>query len=275
MKNNGKILSGALFLLLLAGVVVPGSAQIYTLNNANASLIVDATVGVTGYYVDGVNQVKSQWFYYRIGDGGAESAINTIGSPVLGPGDARTLDLTYGNGQYSARVVYSLTGGSSGTGNSSLNQTLTFLNSSASPLALRFFDYSDFDLKGGAGGPQSLNFTTTSVGGFRTNGFTQTAGAATVTSRLVSGGTAPSHIEAALYNQTLASLGNGTSTTLNDIMGPVSGDVTGTFEWDVTVPAGSSLSISKVTSLQAVPEPTAAGLVAMGLVAMLYRRRRI
>jgi hypothetical protein len=275
MKNNGKILSGALFLLLLAGIVVPSSAQIYTLNNGNSVVTIDTSAGLTGYLVDGSSQAKSQWFYYRIGDSGAESPISSLGSAVGMQSDARSLNLSYWNGQYSAKVVYTLTGGSGGTGQSSLNQSISFTNGTASPINLRFFDYSDYDLTGVSGG-QSLQFGTSAIGpSLTTNSFSQSVGTATVSSLLISGARTVGHVEAALYNQTLASLTDAAPTTLNNVMGPVSGDVTATFEWDVTIPAGGNLGISKLISMQAVPEPSALGLLAMGLVAILRRRNRI
>jgi hypothetical protein len=171
-------------------------------------------------------------------------------------------------------VVYTLTGGTPGTGTSSLNQSISFLNKTASSLSLSFFDYSDFDLDGVAGG-QSLAFSTTAIPSLRTNKFTQTFASSWLTTSLNSGTNFPSHVEAALFNQTLGKLQDGVPSVLNDVMSAGAGDVTGAFEWDATLPANGSLSISKLINMQVlIPEPSVLSLLALGLVAALYRRSR-
>ena len=269
-----------LFLLLLAGMVVPGEAQIFFLNDANSLVTIDASapapVGMTSYQVNGIQEVRNQWFYYRIGNLGPENPIEAIGGLTFSQSNARTLDLTYANAQYSARIVYTLTGGALGSGQSSLNQSITFLNkSTSSDLSLHFYDYSDFDLDATSAG-QSLQFLTTAAPTLRTNKFTQTFGSSWLTTSLSSGTNFPSHVEAALYNQTLAKLLDANPTTLNDVLGPVLGDVTGTFQWDVTLPPEASLSISKLITMQVtlVPEPSMVGLLALGLIATIYRKCR-
>jgi hypothetical protein len=267
-------------LLLTVGMVDESNAQTFTLNNGNSVLQINASslAGMTSYTVDGVSQAAQQWFYYRIGNSGSEKPIETIslGTPSFAnPSDARSLDLTYSNSLYSARVVYQLTGGSAGSGQSSLNETVTFLNkSTTSTLDLRFFDYSDFDLNGVPGG-QSLQFTTTSIPTLRTNSFTQTLGVSTLTSRLISGADTLSHVQAALFPTILTSLNDGNPTTLNDAMSSGPGDVTGAFEWEVTLAANGTLSISKLISMQGlvVPEPSALALLTLGFL-LLPRHRR-
>jgi len=267
--------SAGVLVLLLAGLAAQSQAQSFTLNNGNSAVTINtaASAGMASYLVDGVNQVQDQWFYYRIGSVGPEAPIDSISLPNASQSDARTLDLSYANVQYSARVVYTLTGGAAGSGQSGLNETITFLNESATqPLSLSFFDYSDYDLNGVAGG-QTLQFGTTSIPTTWINHFTQTMGPSSLTTKLTSGVFAPSHVEAALYNQTLASLNDGSPTTLNDNLGPVTGDVTGTFEWDVTLAPDTSLTISSLISVQ-VPEPSVLGVFAVGLVAVVCRTRR-
>lgn len=269
---------GCVSFLLLAGIVVQGNAQTFTLADGNSVVQVKASspAGMMNYWVNGANQVSGQWFYYRIGNSGPENPIDTIGGLTPFQSDARSLDLTYGNPFYSARVVYSLTGGGPGSGTSGLNETISFLNkSTTSPLSLSFFDYSDFDLLGGPLG-QTLQFTTTTIPVLRTNRFIQTLGAASVAVSLNSGTNYPSHVEAALSPLTLASLTDPGATTLNDVIGPVFGDVTGAFQWDVTLAANSSLTISKLIRLEGIPipEPATLGLLALGLVAALGHRCR-
>jgi hypothetical protein len=271
-----RLLGCTLFLLLLAGTVVRSDALPFTLNSGNSVVQIkaDSTAGMTSYLVDGVNQVKGQWFYYSVGTSVAESPIESIGPLTWVQSAANSLDLSYDNLQYRARVVYTLTGNTPGSGKSKLNEAITFLNKpeSTGDLVLRFFDYSDFDLTGVSGG-QSLQFFTTPIPVTRVNRFNQTMGANWLNATISSGTNYPSNVEAALYSQTLAKLTDLDLDTLSGAMGPVSGDVTGTFEWDVTLKPGYSLTISKLYDMQ-IPEPSAAGLLALGLAAALYRRNR-
>jgi large repetitive protein len=261
--------------LALVGVVLEGQGQIYNLNNGNSSVTVDASAGILNYQVNGLPQMSSQWFWYRLGNVGPERPINTVGPLTPVQSDARTLDLSYASLQYSARVVYTLTGGSIGSGSSSLTEAITFLNTSTSTLDLHFFDYTDFDLLGGGAG-QTIQFGTTTIPVPRINKFTQTLGPVTATVSLTAGLYNPSAAEAALFNQTLASLNDGGPTTLNNNLGPLAGDVTGAFQWDVSLAAGNSLTISQIVSLASVPvpEPSVLALFALGLLGALYRKNR-
>jgi hypothetical protein len=263
-----RFVGSGLVLLLLGTIIIPNaSGQIFGLTNGNSIVGVSASTpaGMFNYAVDGVNQVNNQWFYYRAGSMTSEASIDSIGTLTAVQSDARDLSLTYSAAGYSARVVYSLVGGSSGSGQSGLNETITFINNSAtSDLTLSFFDYSNFQL-GGTPTGQTLQFGTSVIPPpVHYNSFTQTAGSLSLTSKLISI-TSPTHIEAALYNQTLASLTDNAPTTLDDNPGPVSGDVTGTFEWDVDLAPDASLTISQLVDITPIPEPSSALLLALGL----------
>jgi len=273
-----KLAASALFMVLLCATIPQASGQTYNLSNGNSVVSVNATpsspnAGMFNYSVNGVNQVVNQWFYYRAGSMGYQSSIDNIGALTPVQSDARDLSLTYAGSQYSAQVVYKLTGGSLGSSSSSLNETVTFLNTSSTALTLSFFEYANFGL-GGTPTGQTLQFNQSLIPPpAHYNGFTQTAGSLSLTEQ-VSGGVGggspgavnPSHVEAANYNQTLTELNSGTPITLNDHAGPVTGDVTGTIEWDISLNPNTSLSLSKVISITSVPEPSSTLLLGLGFV---------
>ena len=273
----------ALFVVLLGVTIPKASGQIYNLSNGNSALSVNdgSSAGMYSYTVDGAPQDQQQWFWYRAGTMTSQMSINTIGTVSAVQSDARDLSLTYTGSQYTAKVVYSLTGGSAGSGQSGLNETITFVNtSSSSSLSLAFFDYNNFEL-GGVPSGQSLQFNTTAIPPPpHYNSFTQMAGSLSLTEQVtggIGGGSPanvnPSHIEAAPYNQTLTELNSGSAVTLDDNPS-VSGNVTGTFEWDVNLAPGTSLTISSLINITSVPEPSSMVLLALGLVAATALGRR-
>jgi predicted protein tyrosine phosphatase len=269
---------GSVLLLAFLGATIgDASGQIFNLSNGNSAVSVNASSpsGMFNYSVDSINQVDNQWFYYRAGGMTSQASIDSLGALIATQSSARNLSLTYTGDQYTARVVYTLTGGSSGSGQSGLNESVTFINtSSTASLKLSFFDYANFAL-GGASSGQTLQFGTSSLPPpTHYNNFVQTGGGMSLTASLISGGS-PTHVEAATYSQTLSGLNSGSSITLNDNAGPVSGNVSGTFEWDTTLAPGSSLTISELVSV--VPEPSNIWLLAFGLavgaiVSRLHKR---
>jgi PEP-CTERM motif len=271
-----RLVGSVLPLALLCAMIPEASGQTYNISNGNSVVSVNATpsanAGMFNYSVNAVNQAVDQWFWYRAGSMSSQSSIDTIGALTATQSDARDLSLTYSGSQYSATVVYKLTGGSAGSGQSGLNEGITFLNTSSANLTLSFFDYANFQL-GGTPSGQTLQFKSSSIPPpLHYGSFTQTAGPLSLTTQItggIGGGSPgavnPSHIEAANYNQTLTELNSGTPITLDDNPGPVSGNVTGTFEWDVTLAPGTSLTLSSLINITSVPEPSSLMLLALGL----------
>jgi hypothetical protein len=63
---------------------------------------------------------------------------------------------------------------------------------------------------------------------------------------------------------------------LNDVNGPVGpGDVTWALQWDLIIPAGGSLGISKDKSrhINFVPEPSSLALAGLSAVVLAFRRK--
>ena len=240
-------------------LVFSSQAQIITLQDGNSIAKIDpyGQVGMFDWTVGGIDQLKRQWFWYRVGSSGPESSIDTISAPTVTqsvPYQATTL---YGNPAFSVEVTYLLTGGAA---SSTLSETIAIVNHTATNLDFHFFQYSDVDL-GGIPGDQSVVLNATLARARQTS---LSSGFAVETALQNA-----NHREAALVGQTLAGLNDAFATTLNDNLMAGPGDVTFAFQWDYTIAAGDSRIISKIKT---VPEPSAIALMALGLLAFTLRR---
>jgi len=243
--------------------------SIYTLSDGNSVVQIDGAsqTGLFNWSVDGQNQASQQWFWYRVGSSGGESSINTIGAATAVQSDASHLSLTYTASQFSIQIVYSLLGGSGGSGASDLSEQVNISN--PSHLDFHFFQYSDLDLGGTAGG-DSIQLGTNLSGMF--NEAFQSEAGTTLAETVTSPGA--NHASAAFFNSTLTLLNDGNPTTLNGNAGPLGpGDVTWAFEWDSTQ---TSILVSKDLNISGVvPEPSTLSLLSSAIVAFgLWRNRR-
>jgi len=244
-------------------------ATVYTLTDGNSSVQIDGAsqAGLFDWVIDGQDQAKQQWFWYRVGSSGPESSIDTIGPASAVQSDPSHLSLTYTASQFSIQIVYSLLGGSFGSGASDLSEQVNISN--PSQLSFHFFQYSDLDLNGTAGADS------VSLGKNLQNKFNeamQSEGSAVLAEVVAPGAT---HGEAGISPATLNSLNDGSATTLNDSAtsaGP--GDVTWAFQWDLS---STSILLSKDLNISgvAVPEPATASLFVSAIVAFgLWRNHR-
>jgi hypothetical protein len=146
-------------------------------------------------------------------------------------------------------------------------ETITVLNTSGAALNFSLFQYSNFDLLGTPGG-DTVTFT-----GW--DAVKQTEGVFGIQEGIIQ--PTASFREAALtgLGGTLDKLANVANYDLNNIGGPLSGDVTWAFQWDYLIPDGQSLDVYKDKTLIApqVPEPTSTMLLAVGVGALALRRR--
>jgi hypothetical protein len=245
---------------------------IETLTDQNSTALVDpnSQSGMFSWTVDGVQQMFQQWFWYRVGAAGPEHSIDTISAPAINRPAANDLTTTYGNGNFSIRVDYVLTGGAAGSGGADMGETLTINNLTTNSLDFHFFQYSDFDLNGSLSG-DTVQLKKNGVGLYYEAD--QTKGATTLAETVTTPGA--NEGETAFYNSTLVKLNNAGPDTLNDNAGPTGpGDVTWALEWDTTIAAGGSFIISKDKAISTVPEPSALALVCLGLAGFVWQRRR-
>lgn len=244
-----------------------------TLTDLNSFATVDTRAGMTGWTVDGVNQLKQQSFWFRVGAAGGEAAL---GSLVLGTvattdtngnGLADTLYLPYLGGGFKVEVTYTLRGGTTGSGTSDIGEAITVTNTGGTSLDFHFFQYCNLSLNG-----QAVNSSV-----LIENGRTaiQTNGAAGTSETVIA--PRPSRYEAGFAPNILASLMDGSPTTLSNSSGPVGpGDLAWAFQWDRALAPGGSFLISKDKYLAApVPEPLtmASAILAIGGLGSYLRKR--
>src|SRR5208282_4220395 len=153
-------------------------------------------------------------------------------------------------------------------------ETFTINNLSGISQTFHFYQYSDFDL-GGVSGGQSVLFSSNGSGQQYQVVQTDAAGRTLtgVISAVTGGTSVQSEVQAGLVDGTQFGLGGGGPVTLNNTLSIGPGNAEYAYEWDATLAAGSSITISEI---QSVPEPSAMALAASGMLALalLYWRRQ-
>jgi hypothetical protein len=221
--------------------------------------------GMNSWVVDGQNQLYQQWFWYRTALQTREYSIDTIGAPTIVQNSPSQATSTYTGVGFTLSVTYDLVGGAGGSGQSTVNESITINNTTASPLGFNLFQYSDYNLGG-----VDMDVVQIQAG----YGYALvTSGPLSLAEAVVT--PAANNGEVAPYDQTLLKLNNGAIDSLNGSLGPSApGDNTFAFQWPFTIAPNGSQIISKVKSLQVqvIPEPTTAGLAMLGLGALVGRR---
>jgi hypothetical protein len=248
-----------------------------TLIDGNSELSIDpaSSAGVNSWLVEGQQQLFTQWFWYRVGDVGTgtrEYSIDTLSAPTV-TSSATSATIAYSGSLFDISVTYLLGGGTVGSGQSVLNEDILIVNKSGAALDLQFFQYSDFDLAGTAGGDSVLLDPSTSPFelAYQWDGnIGLTEGIVTINPFAGRGdvGFAPSIV---------SQLNDGGITDLSNTAGPIGpGDVEFAFQWDLAIGAGDSVTISKIKDLNVyvIPEPTTAALSLLGLGFFAVRRMR-
>lgn len=265
-------------------LLAPGAqAQVIPLTDGNSLATVNlggaGVAGMNSWLINGQSQLSQQWFWYRVGNT-PQASINTISLATVNSVSANFLSATYldANHRFSINVSYFLQGGTPGTWNSDISESISVANLTATPLDFHFFQYSDFDLAGSNLGDQVSISKDTSVPppnyfrALQTKFNTPTQLAETMDLPYAN------HAEAAFAGAggTLAQLNSGSPYTLNDNLTAGPGDVTWAFEWDVLIGGNSSLDIIKDKRLEVapIPEPASLGLLSLGLLAYALRRQR-
>ena len=265
------ILGKAICLVGVVGLVpaVFTAEAAVTLTSGNSTLAIDtgSSAGAYNWTVDGTNQLYQQWFWYRIGAAGPESSIDALSTAnvqMLGADMAR---ITYTGASLKVEVTYMLNGGSEGSHQSDVGESIRLTNLTASSMDLHFFQYSDFDL-----GNTVNDDTVTLVYPGKVRQADGPGGLELSETSVIA---APGHYELGFFANTLNKLNDANPTTLSDgatTLGP--GDVTWAFEWDPTLAGNGTYLISKDKMMEPVPEPATLVLLAGGAMSLLLRRRR-
>lgn len=254
------------------------SGQIVVLEDGNASTTIDPDVvggqmGQTNWTVNGVNHMFEQWFWIRAGNDTAERPISSLVKFAQQTSDTNfaedprhdTLSLGYvepGAARYQVFGTFTLRGGAPGQTLSDVAETLTIKNLTNAPLSFSFFQYADFDINGTAAGDSGQILLGRIPQQFE--------GGAFVTESVET--PAPTRWQMDFFPVIRSSLGDAAITNLNNAAGPVGpGDLNWSLQWDFTLQPNQEYIISKDKII--VPAPGAMGVLAIGGLALVRRRR--
>ena len=260
------------------GFMAAAVGDTIALQNNNSAVTIDPTsqAGVNSWTVNGVNQLTQEWFWFRLNNDSTASSLDRLSLSDSGSyHGTRGYYLDYTNSStLSVGIDYLLTGGGTVGKESNLTETISISNISASPETIHFYAYSNFDLNGASDDTVTFPNANTTL---QTNGVLYQA-------QTVANPT-PNEFESDYVNGPNAMLprlkGPGPVTLLNTpAIGPAGigpGNMTSTYEWDMTIAAGDTNIISLDKQLNVVPEPSTFALLGAGATALLacaWRRRR-
>ena len=270
-------------LLVVLAALVPGAATAVPVTLEDGSAVVtidpDSQTGLSAWTVNGVSHVSTQWFWLRAEGVGPEFSLDTLDrtAAVLsdtdadGDDDTYFLALTDPQDRFALELRWSLAGSPfappTALVSSDIAVQVSLTNLTDANLDLSLFEYSDVDLFGSAVDDAAL------FSGAPPNTLEVTDSSGLVLYESVFTGP-PSRVEAALFDETLASLNDGGLTGLSGAL-DAEGDVTATVVWDLLLDPGATFALSQdqVIRVSPIPEPSVALLVAAGLAALGARRR--
>jgi hypothetical protein len=254
--------------------VSPGSAQPpVTLTSGGSSAVVDlgSSAGMSSWTISGVNQLRQQWFWYKYD--GVQQSIDQLGYLSSSSLGANNVSVNYGNVASPLRINIDYTLAWVGDNTADMTESIVLHNTSASDITVSFFQYSDFNLGGIAGGDQ-LDIAGTPYNGSPGSGFyvaSQIKSENEISETIVL--PYAHHTEASSDPLALRGKLDG-GIALNDCIS-ASGDVAWAYQWDLIIAANSDSPIIKDKYLYVVPVPEPGALSLLGLSwAVLALRRR-
>src|SRR5664280_196679 len=147
--NLRKLLGCAAMVAVFSIQAQACGCDIFTLADGNTSAQLDLgkQAGMSGWSVDGANQMDQQRFWFRIGDKHGEKPLSSISNPSVRQSGPGTVSATYQNNQVSVLVLYTLTGGTPGTV-ASISEQVQIRNLTHRALDFHLFQYSDLNMSG-------------------------------------------------------------------------------------------------------------------------------
>ena len=259
-------------------ITMQDGGSMATLNLGGGS----GNIGMNSWSVDTLNQsqLNQQWFWYSI-NGGVAQTIDTLGAVVGNPQTASGNDgindvyMEYQSSQLNVGIEYFLNGNGAGSGSADIQELIQIQNVGLSQITLSFFQYSDFNLLGGANDSVSIfgNHNSGYSGAIQTTG-TGGSGIAEVINA-PNANFAEANTVGGL-NSTLYKLNNTANLTLNEILSAGLGDVTWALQWTAELKPGDILDITKDKglSIEIVPEPSTVAIIILGAGALGLALRR-
>lgn len=224
--------------LMLAPIA--SHAASYNLVSGNSSVFIDpaTTIGVSGWAVDGINQLGGQWWFYRIGETN-QAPINALAVPVVTQLSANVLDTRYVGESVDLILRYTLTGGPAGSGNSTIAESMRIRNKTAAPIQFHLFEYTDLNLNDTPDDDIAALLNPTTVG--------QWDGAIITTETASTGGMTPvpNRWEVASATDLFGRLNTAPIYNLANATTPFEGNAAFAFQWDMNIPAGGTQILSK------------------------------
>jgi hypothetical protein len=287
--SNWRRLAGKLSLVagaLLSFIALPAMGTVVPLSDSGVTANIDLSsgAGLTSLNINGVNQVNStsgQWYFIRVRPPSAAAAATPLNDTTFSlttTATTSTLDADYiANGlqpavagvalpTYGVEVNY--TGLVGATNQAQLPQSITITDiASNGPLTISLYEYNHFNLNGQTN--DNVTFLNSPV---NTTDQNSTTGASMSEVNTTPN---PNSYQAAAGSTLLSDLTSGSFDGLNDTntVSTGSNDAAWAFEWDFTIPDGSSVQISKNVNVT-VPEPATISLAIGGMSLLSLRRRR-
>ncbi len=215
-------------------------ANSYTIASGNSTVTIDpdSTIGMHSWVLDEINQLASQWWYYRIGDT-QQQPINQLAIPVVTQAAPNVIDLLYKGQSVDVLLRYILNGGQPGSGNATIAEMVRIQNKTTAPITFHLFEFTDLNLDNTPDNDSAALVNQTTVaqwdGSLITTESASTGGMTPVPDRWEIGNAAD------LFNR----LNNAPILDLSNGVTPYSGDVAFAFQWDMAIPARGTQVLSK------------------------------
>ena len=257
-----------------------------TLTDGNASLTLHESApgmvdNMTGFVIDGTNQLDQQWFWYRTTINNGSNLNLRMAPATVVSTTANSATLLFqktgpdaaGPGKFDVTITISLTGGALLSHEAWLTQSITATNTSPTANLIQIFQYSDYNLDGTAANQQ---VTITGSGAI------QTHVTSTVTDSISPNALHYQSGEAGdLLTQISTTSGgcNVAQQNLCDTAGTNAyTDAAYAFQWrspSIAPGADFTLTGTQANAAATIPEPGTTGLIGGGLVflALAFRKK--